>query len=152
AYWRRHARQPVQFAKSVRTLADLHCKVLLEIGPRPVLTAAALGAWPEPATAPRVIASLRRTAADHRQIVEAVADAYVLEHLPDFGAFRQTHARKLDLPSYPFAPRQYWFRDNRDRADTARPDGPRTEAVRLLEDGHIDELAALLDGSSVDER
>ncbi|MGE0219331.1 SDR family NAD(P)-dependent oxidoreductase, partial [Mycolicibacterium sp.] len=152
AYWRRHARQPVQFAKSVQTLADLHCKVLLEIGPRPVLTAAALGAWPEPATAPRVIASLRRTAADHRQIVEAVADAYVLGHLPDFGAFRQPHARKLDLPTYPFEHRQYWFRDNRDRADTARPDGPRTEAVRLLEDGHIDELAALLDGSRVDER
>ncbi|HJT92102.1 MAG TPA: type I polyketide synthase, partial [Mycobacterium sp.] len=60
AYWRRHARQPVEFAKSVRTLSDLNCKLLLEIGPRPVLTAAALGAWPDPATAPRAIASLRR--------------------------------------------------------------------------------------------
>ena len=86
AYWRRHARQPVEFAKSVRTLADLNCKVLLEIGPRPVLTAAALRAWPDPATAPRVITSLRRTTADHRQITEAVADAYVLGHLPDFAA------------------------------------------------------------------
>ena len=70
AYWRRHARQPVEFAKSVRTLADLNCKVLLEIGPRPVLTAAALRAWPDPATAPRVITSLRRNhrrpPADHR--------------------------------------------------------------------------------------
>src|SRR6185436_20007790 len=60
AYWRRHARQPVEFAKSVRTLADLNCKVLLEVGPRPVLIATALGAWPDPATAPRAIASLRR--------------------------------------------------------------------------------------------
>ena len=94
AYWRRHARQPVEFAKSVRTLADLNCKVLLEIGPRPVLTAAALRAWPDPATAPRAIASLRRNTADHRQITEAVADAYVLGHLPDFGAFRQTQARE----------------------------------------------------------
>ena len=50
AYWRRHARQPVEFAKSVRTLAELNCKVLLEIGPQPVLTAAALRAWPDPAT------------------------------------------------------------------------------------------------------
>ena len=32
-YWRRHARRPVQFAKSVRTLSDLGVKVLLEIGP-----------------------------------------------------------------------------------------------------------------------
>lgn len=152
AYWRRHARQPVQFAKSVRTLAEMNCKLLLEIGPRPVLTAAALGAWPDPATAPRVITSLRRNTADHRQITEAVADAYVLGHLPDFAAFRRAHARKLDLPTYPFERRQYWFRDDRDRPEQPRDtSGPRTEAVRLLEDGRIEELAALLGGASDDQ-
>ena len=113
-YWRRHARQPVEFAKSVQTLSDLSCKVLLEIGPQPVLTAAALRAWPDPATTPRAIASLRKNTADHRQITEALADAYVLGHLPDFGAVRQGPARKLDLPTYPFQHRQYWFRDNRE--------------------------------------
>ena len=153
AYWRRHARQPVEFAKSVRTLADLNCKVLLEIGPQPVLTAAALRAWPDPATAPRAIASLRRNTADHRQITEAVADAYVLGHLPDFGAFRQARTRKLDLPTYPFERREYWFRDNRDHAKQQQHlDGPRTEAVRLLEDGRIEELATLLDGASGDRQ
>ncbi|WP_019971735.1 type I polyketide synthase [Mycobacterium sp. 141] len=154
AYWRRHARQPVEFAKSVRTLADLNCKVLLEVGPRPVLTAAALGAWPDPATAPRVIASLRRNIADNRQITEAVADAYVLGHLPDFAAFRQPHARKLDLPTYPFEHRQYWYRDNRDQAEHQPQQhvAARTQAVRLLEDGRIEELAALLDGAGSDQQ
>ncbi|MES3636910.1 SDR family NAD(P)-dependent oxidoreductase [Mycobacterium intracellulare] len=152
AYWRRHARQPVQFAKSVRTLAEMNCKLLLEIGPRPVLTAAALGAWPDPATAPRVITSLRRNTADHRQITEAVADAYVLGHLPDFAALRRPHARKLDLPTYPFERRQYWFRDDRERPEQpGDTEGPRTEAVRLLEDGRIEELAALLGGASDDQ-
>jgi acyl transferase domain-containing protein/D-arabinose 1-dehydrogenase-like Zn-dependent alcohol dehydrogenase/acyl carrier protein len=151
AYWRRHARQPVEFAKSVHTLADLGCKVLLEVGPQPVLTAAALRAWPDPATAPRAIASLRRSTADHRQIADAVADAYVLGHPPDFGALRQAHARKLDLPTYPFERRQYWFRDNREGPKQQQHlGGPRTEAVRLLEDGRIEELAALLDGASGD--
>ncbi|MDT5052538.1 MAG: hypothetical protein QOF66_904, partial [Mycobacterium sp.] len=150
AYWRRHARQPVEFAKSVRTLADLNCKVLLEIGPRPVLTAAALGTWPDPATAPRVITSLRRTTADQRQITEAVADAYVLGHLPEFATFRQTHARKIDLPTYPFEHRQYWFRDNRQRPDKQLHLAARTEAVGLLEDGRIEELATPLDGASGD--
>ncbi|MEO3758976.1 type I polyketide synthase [Mycobacterium sp. B14F4] len=155
AYWRRHARQPVEFAKSVRTLAELNCRVLLEIGPRPVLTAAALGAWPDPATAPRAIASMRRNTADHRQITEAVADAYVLGHLPEFEAFRHAGARKLDLPPYPFEHREYWFRDNRVEHPTENRDddrGPRTEAVRLLEDGRIAELAALLEGVSDDEQ
>lgn len=156
AYWRRHARQPVEFAKSVRTLSELNCKVLIEIGPRPVLTATALSAWPDPATAPRAITSMRRNTADHRQIIEAVADAYVLGHVPDFAAFRQPHARKLDLPTYPFERRQYWFSDNRngDR-DSATPQAPvaaRTQAVQLLEDGKIEELAALLDGSDGDHQ
>ncbi|MEM6107254.1 SDR family NAD(P)-dependent oxidoreductase [Mycobacterium sp. 050272] len=151
AYWRRHARQPVQFAKSAHTLAGLNCKVLLEVGPRPVLTAAALSCWPDPATAPRAIASLRRNTADHRQITEAVAEAYVLGHLPEFAALRPAQARKLDLPTYPFERRQYWFRDDRDRPDQQqRRGGPRTEAVRLLEDGRIEELAALLDAEGDD--
>ena len=149
AYWRRHARQPVEFAQSVRTLADLSCKLLLEIGPQPVLTAAALRAWPDPTTAPRAIASLRRNTDDHRQITEALADAYVLGHLPDFGT-AMGPARKLDLPTYPFEHRQYWF--NERRAGSAhqhskQAPAARTDAVRLLEDGRIDELAALLDGS-----
>ncbi|ANI37551.1 type I polyketide synthase [Mycolicibacterium vaccae] len=149
-YWRRHARQPVEFAKSVQTLAQLNCKLLLEIGPRPVLTAAALGAWPGPADTPRVVASLRRNIADHRQITEALADAYVLGHVPDFTALRRTHARKLDLPTYPFEHRQYWFSDHRDRSASPQPAAARTEAVRLLEDGRIEELATLLDGPGLD--
>ncbi|MGA9492826.1 MAG: SDR family NAD(P)-dependent oxidoreductase [Mycobacterium sp.] len=155
-YWRRHARQPVEFAKSVKTLSDLGCKVLVEIGPQPVLTAAALRAWPDPATAPRAIASLRKNTADHRQITEALADAYVLGHLPDFGAVQQGPAHKLDLPTYPFEHRQYWFKDNRERPNQqqrgAGGGGPRTQAVRLLEDGRIEELAALLDGPNGDQQ
>jgi len=151
AYWRRHARQPVEFAKSVRTLADLGCKVLLEVGPQPVLTAAALRAWPDPATAPRAIASLRRNTADHRQITEALADAYVSGHLPQFGAVAGP-ARKLDLPTYPFQHRQYWYRDNRVRPNQQQTEAARTEAVRLLEDGRIEELATLLDGASADQQ
>ena len=142
-YWRRHARQPVEFAKGVATLAELGCAVLLEVGPQPVLTAAALRAWPDPATAPRAIASLRRNGADHRQISEALANAYVAGHLPDFGALRQGPAHKVDLPTYPFQHRQYWFRDKRSGRPQPEPDrATRTEAVRLLEEGRIEELAA----------
>ena len=111
AYWRRHARQPVEFAKSVRTLAELGCKVLLEVGPQPVLTAAALRAWPDPATAPRAIASLRRNAADHRQITEALADAYVAGPPARLRRCRRTGAKArpadLSVPASPvLVPRQ----------------------------------------------
>lgn len=143
SYWRRHARQPVQFAKGVATLAELGCALLLEVGPQPVLTAAALRAWPDPATAPKAVPSLRRNGADHRQVTEALAGAYVAGHVPDFAALVPQPAHKLDLPTYPFQHRQYWFSSK--QVQTSASDGPRTEAVRLLEDGRIEELAALLD-------
>ncbi|OBK41726.1 polyketide synthase [Mycobacterium sp. 1245111.1] len=149
-YWRRHARQPVEFAKSVQTLSDLSCKVLLEIGPQPVLTAAALRAWPDPATTPRAIASLRKNTDDHRQITEALGDAYALGALPDFDAVLQGSARKLDLPTYPFQHRQYWFRDNREMPTQQSHVSSTSETVRLLEDGKIEELATLLGGAGDD--
>ncbi|WP_328350165.1 SDR family NAD(P)-dependent oxidoreductase [Mycobacterium sp. NBC_00419] len=148
-YWRRHARQPVQFAKCVATLAELGCTMLLEVGPQPVLTATALRAWPDPANAPKAVASLRRNAADHRHITDALAHAYVAGHQPDFDALTEQSARMLDLPTYPFQHRHYWFRQTdgvhrrSGRSDTA----DRTDVVRLLEEGRIEELAALLGGA-----
>ncbi|OBI22961.1 polyketide synthase [Mycobacterium sp. E2327] len=152
AYWRRHARQPVEFAKSVRTLSELHCTMLLEIGPQPILTAAAMRAWPDPATAPRAIASMRKNIADHRQITEALANAYIVGHWPDFAALAPVTARKLDLPTYPFQHREYWFREQRAAATptSSQPSAMRTQAVGLLEDGRIEELAALLGGGNTD--
>ena len=70
-YWRRHSRQPVQFAESVRTVAALGCAVLMEIGPQPVLTGAAVQVWPEHLAAPRAIVSLRKGVGDRRQIADA---------------------------------------------------------------------------------
>ena len=107
-YWRRHARQPVQFAESVRTVAQLGCSVLMEIGPQPILSAAALQVWPEHSTPPRAIASARKGADARRQITEAVAAAYVAGHRPNFAALQRAPRRRLELPTYPFQRRSFW--------------------------------------------
>ena len=107
-YWRRHSRQPVQFAESVRTVAALGCSVLMEIGPQPVLTGAAVQVWPEHLAAPRAIASLRKGVADRRQIADALAAAYVGGHRPDFAALHGKPGRRLELPTYPFQHRRFW--------------------------------------------
>ena len=53
----------------------------------------------------RAIASLRRNGADHRQITEALANAYIAGHLPDFGALQQGRAQArpahLSVPASP---------------------------------------------------
>ena len=72
----------MQFAESVRTLAQLGCSVLMEIGPQPILTAAALQVWPEASAPPRAIASARKGVDARRQITVAVAAAYVAGHRP----------------------------------------------------------------------
>lgn len=107
-YWRRHSRQPVQFAESVRTVAALGCSVLMEIGPQPVLTGAAVQVWPEHLPAPRAIVSLRKGIDDRRQIADALAAAYVGGHRPDFAALHRRSGRKLELPTYPFQRRRFW--------------------------------------------
>jgi NADPH:quinone reductase-like Zn-dependent oxidoreductase/malonyl CoA-acyl carrier protein transacylase/acyl carrier protein len=107
-YWRRHSRQSVQFAESVRTVAGLGCSVLMEIGPQPVLTSAAVQVWPEHLAAPRAIVSLRKGVGDRRQIADALAAAYVGGHRPDFAALQRHPGRKLELPTYPFQRRRFW--------------------------------------------
>ena len=107
-YWRRHSRQPVQFAESVRTVAALGCSVLMEIGPQPVLTGAAVQVWPEHLAAPRAIVSLRKGVGDRRQIADALAAAYVGGHRPNFAALHRQPRRRLELPTYPFQRRRYW--------------------------------------------
>ncbi len=107
-YWRRHSRQPVQFAESVRTVAALGCSVLMEIGPQPVLTGAAVQVWPEHLAAPRAIVSLRKGVGDRRQIADALAAAYVGGHRPNFAALHRQPRRRLELPTYPFQRRRFW--------------------------------------------
>jgi acyl transferase domain-containing protein/NADPH:quinone reductase-like Zn-dependent oxidoreductase/short-subunit dehydrogenase/acyl carrier protein len=107
-YWRRHSRQPVQFAESVRTVAALGCSVLMEIGPQPVLTGAAVQIWPEHLAAPRAIVSLRKGVADRHQIAEALATAYVSGHRPNFAALHPQSRRRVELPTYPFQRRRFW--------------------------------------------
>ena len=96
----------MQFAESVRTVAALGCSVLMEIGPQPVLTGAAVQVWPEHLAAPRAIVSLRKGVGDRRQIADALAAAYVSGHRPNFAALHHQPRRKartahLSVPAAP---------------------------------------------------
>src|SRR5262249_48243728 len=58
---------------------------------------------------PQTIASLRRDADAHRCLTEALATAYATGHHLDFAGRRSRPYRSLDLPTYPFQRRSYWF-------------------------------------------
>jgi NADPH:quinone reductase-like Zn-dependent oxidoreductase/acyl carrier protein len=103
----------------VRTVAALGCSVLMEIGPQPVLSGAAVQVWPEHLAAPRAIVSLRKGVGDRRQIADALATAYVSGHRPNFAALHQQSHRRLELPTYPFQRRRFW-----PKASAISADGP----------------------------
>ncbi len=108
-YWRKHSRQPVRFADGVGTLADMGCAVLMELGPQPILSAAAMHAWPDSTPTPRMIASLRRDTDARRCFTEALAGAYAAGLQLDFAGAQGRRNRPVDLPTYPFQHRTYWF-------------------------------------------
>ena len=126
AYWRRHAREPVAFARGVSTLAELGVDLVVEIGPHSVLAAMALSAWPESETpAPDGLATLRRPsgAAEENggaRFVEAVAEAYEAGLRVRFeGLFTGEERRRISVPGYPFQRERYWIREPKRRRQAA---------------------------------
>ena len=109
-YWRRHSREPVQFARSLRTVAELGVGVVVEVGPQPVLLGIAAQEWPEGKERPALVATLRPGHSEVRQLAEMMAQLYVQGLTPNFGAWdRPWQRRKLALPTYPFQRRSYYL-------------------------------------------
>jgi amino acid adenylation domain-containing protein len=117
-YWVRHLRQPVCYAETASTLADLGSTVGLELGPRAVLTALA------PA-APRTgsvqwIAAMANPAAEHESVLEAVGQLYCAGVDPDWLALTDPAPGPTTvLPGYPFEREVCWVGPTRAAGSTA---------------------------------
>ncbi|MFN8008640.1 MAG: beta-ketoacyl synthase N-terminal-like domain-containing protein [Terriglobia bacterium] len=106
-YWRRHAREAVQFEKGMRTLERQNCQVYVEIGPSPVLlgmgrrsVGEGKGEW---------LASLRKGRGDWEQLLESLGRLYVRGAKVDWAGYdREYRRRKVSLPTYPFQRQRYW--------------------------------------------
>ena len=126
-YWRRHAREPVAFARGVGTLAELGVDLVLEIGPHAVLAPMALSAWPESAQtpAPIVLSSLQRPSGNGAapaggSFTEAVAAAYEAGLPVRFaGLFAGESRRRISIPGYPFQRRRHWVETAKQRRGSA---------------------------------
>ncbi len=106
-YWRRHVRQAVRFADSVRTLSDQGYRYFLEIGPHPTLLGMAQGTLGPSALC---FPSLRRDAEDWRVLSESLAALYVRGARTDWSGYDRAYPRsKLSLPTYPFERERYWI-------------------------------------------
>ena len=148
-YWRRHARQAVQFRKGIGALAELGVDVAIEVGPNAVLGPLVSLVWPGSANAsdageaPIVLQSMIRpwddipTPESEDVFVNAVAGAYEAGLPISFGGlFAGEERRKIELPGYPFQRERYWVDGSRRRSVSdghpllgARHESPRGEVM-----------------------
>ena len=119
AYWRQHARSPVQFRTCVESLAaDLGVDAVIELGPRAILGPLVSLNWPQGAgvaDTPLVLQSILRPSFDGSEperadaYVNAVASAYKACLPVEFrGLFAGEERRKINIPGYPFQRRRFW--------------------------------------------
>ncbi len=107
-YWRRHAREPVQFAAGIQTLIEQGVEVFIEIGPNPVLLGMARHCvendkklW---------LPSLSSKRDDWTRMLESLQALYAAGAEINWAGLSRDWARtRLALPTYPFERERYWL-------------------------------------------
>ncbi|WP_086820010.1 type I polyketide synthase [Allokutzneria sp. NRRL B-24872] len=116
-YWYQNLRQTVRFEQSVRALAADDVTTFIECSPHPGLAVAIQ----ETAQDVLVVGSLRREDGGRRRFLTSVAQAHVRGVAVDWSpAFPGSVA--VDLPTYAFQRRRYWFDSVADDVDEPEHD------------------------------
>ncbi len=107
SYWRRHARAPVRFETTVRTMDRPGLRLFVEVGPSPVLSDMARQCLPD--SVARWLPSIRRGRNDWTELLRSLAVLYTAGALIDWGGFDAAYSRRrVPLPYYPFQRQRYW--------------------------------------------
>ncbi|BBY20154.1 type I polyketide synthase [Mycobacterium stomatepiae] len=116
AYWKRHVREAVRFADSVRFAHAAGATRFLEVGPASGLTASIEESLPD---APIVTLSvLRKDRPEPETLTAAIAQGYAVGMGVDWRAVIG-RADFVELPTYTFERRRFWLAGNGAAADAA---------------------------------
>jgi phthiocerol/phenolphthiocerol synthesis type-I polyketide synthase B len=114
AYWAPNVSSPLRFDEAVQSALTSGHRVLLEVGPHPVLalpvveTSGLLGG----AT---IVASLRRVESERATLRRALANLYVAGCDIDWRGVHPEKAPRVAIPTYPWQHQRFWV----DRTDSA---------------------------------
>ena len=139
-YWCRHVCEPVQFAASMQTLAQLGCELFLEIGPKPTLLG--MGRRCLPPTMGVWLPSLRPGQSDWRQMLDSLGQLYTQGCNPDWFQLDQPYQRtQVLLPTYPWQRQRYYV--NLSELNSRRdlpPASADTPVIKQLQQGEVQAL------------
>jgi acyl transferase domain-containing protein/acyl carrier protein len=111
-YWRRQAREPVQFLRALESLLSTHHNVFIEIGPAPTLVGIAKRNTPDGGH--MWLPTIRRDHNDWEQILESLSRLYTAGAKVDWDGFDRDYTRsRVILPTYPFQRQRYWVPQKR---------------------------------------
>lgn len=107
-YWRRHARETVQFASGMKELASQNNEIFLEIGPGTTLLRMGQSCIED--TDVKWLPSLLPGQSDCQVLLESLGSLYVSGIKVDWKVFDIDYCRsKVSLPTYPFERERCWF-------------------------------------------
>ncbi|ARG90949.1 type I polyketide synthase [Mycobacterium kansasii] len=106
AYWKRHVREAVRFADSVRFAQSAGATRFFEVGPGSGLTASIEESLPD--TGILTISALRKDRPEPVTLVNAVAQAFVAGVSVDWRTV-VGQANFVELPTYAFQRRRFWL-------------------------------------------
>jgi len=107
-YWWRNVREPVQFSEGVEKLAEIGCKVFVEIGPHAILQRYIGECLSGADIKGRVIASLLRNDDGIQRIVETALRVHLLVEQPQLKSYFPFVGRNICLPNYPWQRERHW--------------------------------------------
>ncbi len=107
-YWVNHIVEPVRFAGSMDTLAELGCQVFVECGAKPILLG--MGRHCLSTDCNVWLPSLHSGISDSQQILQSLGRLYVNGVSINWSGFDKNYQRQvLELPTYPFERESYWI-------------------------------------------
>ena len=108
AHWRHHARETVRFTEGLDQLVAHGCRLFVEIGPQPLLSALGKAYCQAPAT--HWLPSLTPPHDEWASLYHTLAQAYSQGATVAWSALYADAAhQRLRLPTYPFQRQRYWF-------------------------------------------
>ncbi len=117
-YWWKNIREPVRFASAVQHLAQLGCRLFVEIGPHAILQrylTTTLSTAQQPA---RVLPTLTKDKDGIEGLEETVLRLQLLMKVPVLGNYFPVPGRPVTLPAYPWQRERFWHAVSTESAGT----------------------------------
>lgn len=140
-YWRRHAREPVRFADGVRALQETGVRIVVEIGPKPVLTSLARGILNE--NGPAFVGTPVRPGQGGAPLAHVLLALHEAGVDIDWSAYFNASKQPLvDLPGHALQRASYWItrvsrHDETSHCKTGQPMPTITQDAAAARQGEI---------------